>query len=100
MYTLHDKCMIECIKVENQRAKSFCVEPFVVYCVSTNLQTGIKTWSFLKRSTLFVNDEACTYLSSAFKKLYEINIIVSLKQPKHLLLMQFLNDKGPLKYLI
>lgn len=44
MYTMHDKCMIECIKVENQRAKSFCVEPFVVYCVYTNLlQTGIKT---------------------------------------------------------
>ena len=62
MYTLHDKCMIECIKVENQRAKSFCVEPF-------HSQTGIKTWSFLKRSTLFVNDEAPAYLSLALKTL-------------------------------
>lgn len=70
MYTLHGKCMIGASKLRTKGHNDYVLNHFFMYCVYTNLlQTGIKTYSFLKRSTLFVNDDARAYLSSALKKM-------------------------------
>lgn len=57
--------MIGCIKVENQTAKAV----FIYYVYTNLLQIGIKTYSFVNRSTLVVNDDTRAYLSSALKKM-------------------------------